>query len=177
MQTETTPQLNLWHVDFDDLYARHLGRHSQFGINVAHLLALYGIWFGVYSAIGQAVRLLGLPMWWVVIVALAVAFLVMVSVNAPWYVTLASAAFLTIFVASVLAVPRLPIWSIAVFLALVPVGYKLQAWSHRVWPVAADMSEFNKRFPPGRDLNVILMIYEVPICLNYLVLHPGDWKS
>ena len=50
MSTQTTQPLSLLHVDFDDLYARHLGRHSQFGINVGHLVALYGLWFGVYAA-------------------------------------------------------------------------------------------------------------------------------
>ena len=73
------------------------------------------------------------------------------------------------FVASVLALPRLPGWSILAFLAMIPVFYKFQAWNHKIWTVAADMTEFNKRFPPGRTLNLILLIYEVPICLNYLI--------
>ena len=38
-------------VDFAELYARHLCRHSQFGINVIHLAALFGVWFGVFAAI------------------------------------------------------------------------------------------------------------------------------
>jgi hypothetical protein len=38
------------------------------------------------------------------------------------------------------------------------------------------MSEFNKRFPPGRVLSIILLIYEVPICLNYLLFKRNDWK-
>ena len=57
-----------------------------------------------------------------------------------------------------------------------PISYKVQAWSHKIWTAAADMSEFNKRFPPGRDLNLILLIYEVPICLNYLVFRRQDWR-
>ena len=56
-----------------------------------------------------------------------------------------------------------------VFVAMIPVFYKLQSWSHKIWTVADDMSEFNKRFPPGRALSTILLIYEVPICLNYLL--------
>ena len=105
-----------------------------------------------------------------------VAYLATVSINSPFPVTVATAAFVALFVASVLALPALPLWSIIGFLALLPVSYKVQAWSHKVWTVAADMSEFNKRFPPGRDLNIILLIYEVPICLNYLLFCPGDWN-
>ena len=128
-----------------------------------------GLWFGVYATLYQAVLLLDLPAGWLIIVALAVTYLALVAINAPYHVSLATAVFLAFFVASVLALPRLPSWSILAFVAMVPVFYKLQAWSHKIWTVAADMTEFNKRFPPGRTLNLILLIYEVPICLNYLI--------
>jgi hypothetical protein len=177
MSTETTHPLSLLHVDFDDLYARHLGRHSQFGINVAHLAALYGMWFGVYAAIYQAVLHLGIPAGWLLIVALALVYLGMVVMNAPIRVCVATAAFLTFFVASVLALPKLPAWSIAAFVLMVPAFYKIQAWSHKIWNVAADMTEFNKRFPPGRTLNSILTVYEVPTCLYYLVFRRKDWRN
>jgi hypothetical protein len=139
-------------------------------------MALYMLWFGVYAAVEQGARSLGLAPSWPVIVGMAVAYLVAVGINAPAPVTLATAVFLALFVASVLALPPLPGWSIAALLALIPVSYKLQSWSHWVWTTAADMSEFNKRFPPGRALNLILLIYEVPICLNYLVFRRQDWR-
>jgi hypothetical protein len=146
------------------------------GINIAHLIALYGLWFCVYAAIAQAALLLGLPASWPVLVMMAVAYLATVSMNAPAHVSLATAVFLLLFVAGVLSLPTLTGWSIAGFLALIPVFYKLQSLSHRVWTVAADMSDFNKQFPPGRDLNLILLFYEVPICLNYLVFRRQDWR-
>jgi hypothetical protein len=176
MSAGTTQPLSLLHVDFEALYTRHLGRHSQFGINIAHLLALYGLWFCVYAAVAQGARLLGMPAAWPVIVLMALAYLATVTINAPANVTLATAVFLAFFVANLLALPALPAWSIAAFLALIPVFSKLQSWSHRVWTAAADMSEFNKRFPPGRELNLILLFYEVPICLNYLVFRRQDWR-
>jgi hypothetical protein len=176
MSAGTTQPLSLLHVEFDALYTRHLGRHSQLGINVAHLIALYGLWFCIYAAVDQAARLMGLPASWLVVVVMAAAYLVMVSLSAPARVSLATAVFLALFVASVLGLPALPGWSIVVFLALVPVFYKLQSWSHLVWTAAADMSEFNRRFPPGRDLNLILLTYEVPICLNYLLFCRKDWR-
>jgi hypothetical protein len=171
-----TQPLSLLHVDFDDLYARHLGRHSQFGINIAHLAALFGLWFGVYAAIYQAVLLLDLPEGWLLIVALAFTYLAVVAINAPYLVFLATVVFMAFFVASVFALPRLPSWSILAFLVMIPVFYKLQAWSHKIWNIAADMSEFNKRFPPGRTLSSILLIYEVPICLYYLMFRRQDWR-
>jgi hypothetical protein len=176
MSTQTTRPLSLRHVDFDELYARHLGRHSQFGINVAHVLALYGLWFGVYAAVDQAARHLGTPMTWPILAAMAATYLTVVSVNAPFHVVVATAAFLAVFVASVLALPTLPAWSIVGFLAMAPAFYKIQSWNHKIWTAAADMSEFNRRFPPGRDLNLILLVYEIPICLNYLLFHREDWR-
>jgi hypothetical protein len=118
VSTQTIPPSSLLRVDFADLYARHLGRHSQFGINVAHLVALYGIWFGVYAALEQAVLLLDPPASWPVILGMAVAYLATVAINAPFRVSLATGVFLAFFVVSVLALPKLPGWSILAFAAL-----------------------------------------------------------
>ena len=96
--------------------------------------------------------------------------------HSPLRVILATAAFLALLVGGVLALPPLPGWAAPLFLLLAPIGYKVQAWGHKVWTIAADMSDFNRRFPPGRDLNLILLFYEVPICLNYLVFRPRDWR-
>jgi hypothetical protein len=177
MSTETTQPLSLLHVDFDDLYARHLGRHSQFGINVAHLAALFGLWFGGYATLYQAILLLGPPDGWLIIVALGLTYLAFVAINAPYHVWLATAVFMTFFVASVVALPQLPSWSFLAFVLMVPACYKIQSWSHKIWTAAADMTEFNKRIPPGRTLNLILLIYEVPICLNYLFFRRTDWRA
>jgi hypothetical protein len=160
MTTATPRPMTLVRIDFADLYARHLCRHSQFGINVAHLAALFGVWFGVYGFIHALVQVDWLP------VALAAAYLVVVAVNIPLRVTLATAGFLALFVVAVLKLPELPWW---VYLLLVPVCYKLQAWSHKVFTAAADMTEFNKRYPKGMVLNLVLLFYEIPMLLNYLL--------
>jgi hypothetical protein len=158
--TITSQPMSLLRVDFADLYARHLCRHSQFGINVNHLAALFGVWFGVYATI---YRLSG--EWWPP-VALAVAYWGLVALNAPVRVCVATALFLAVFLAAVLWLPELPIW---VYLLMIPVFYKIQSWGHKVWTAATDMTEFNKRFPKGFVLFVVLLINEVPICLNYLL--------
>jgi hypothetical protein len=152
--------LSLWRVDFPDLYARHLCRHSQLGINVVHLASLFGLWFGLYAT---AYRLVG--EWWVPVV-LALVYFGWVALNAPPRVCVATAVFLTVFVAAVLWLPELPIW---IYLVMIPVFYKVQSWSHKVWTVSNDMTEFDKRFPKGFVLFVVLLINEVPICLNYLL--------
>ena len=176
MSTGTAPPLSLLHVDFEGLYTRHLGRHSQVGINVNHLLALFMLWFGVYAVLTQGAWLVGVPSRWPVPVGLAVPYLLVISMHSPPRVILATAAFLVLLVGGVLALPPVPGWAVPMFLVLAPIGYKVQAWGHKVWTIAADMSDFNRRFPPGRDLNLILLFYEVPICLNYLVFRSKDWR-
>ena len=176
MSTGTARPLSLLHVDFEGLYVRHLGRHSQVGINVNHLLALFMLWFGVYAFLTQGARLVGVPSPWGVPVGLAAAYLLVIGMHSPPRVILATAAFLALLVGGVVALPALPGWAIPLFSSTIPACYKLQSYSHKVWTVAADMSDFNRRFPPGRDLNLVLLFYEVPICLNYLVFRPRDWR-
>ncbi|MFO0908909.1 MAG: hypothetical protein U0794_11210 [Isosphaeraceae bacterium] len=175
MSIGTTQPLSLRRVDFHALYDRHLGRHSQFGLNVNHLIALTLIWYGVYETLTQTLRLFGLPPLPFVAV-LAGSYLLLVSLNLPSRVIVATAAFLGLFLAGVLATPQCPAWTIPLFLLLIPIGYKFQTWGHRVWTLAADMTEFNRRFPPGRDLNRILMTFEVPVCLYYLLFRRQDWR-
>jgi hypothetical protein len=164
----TSEPLSLWRVDFPDLYARHLCRHSQFGINVVHLAALFGVWFGVYGLVLSLTRLEWLP------IALAVAYFGLVALSAPVRVCLATAAFLTVFVAALWWLPELPAWA---YLAMIPACYEVQSLSHKVWTAAADMTEYNKRFPKGATLFVVLLIQEVPLCLNYLLFDSRRWKA
>jgi len=55
---------------------------------------------------------------------------------------------------------------------MIPVSYKIQAWSHRFYTVESDMTEFNKKYVKGSILFVVLLIYEVPIVLNFLLFVP-----
>jgi hypothetical protein len=160
--------MSLVSIDFQELYGRHLCRHSQFGINVAHLLALFGVWFGVYGFLYWL-----FPTPWVPI-GLAAAYLGVVALHAPVRVSVACAVFLALFVTAVLFVPPLPFWA---YLVMIPVFYKLQAWSHKVWTVATDMTEFNKKYTKGYVLFVILLAYEIPFLLNYLVFDTKRWAG
>ena len=165
------PPLSLARVDFADLYARHLCRHSQFGINVTHLAALFGVWFGVYGFLYAL-----LPEWWLP-AGLAAAYLLAVAPNLPLRVTLALAVFLAGVVAAVVYTPTLPLWAVWAYLLLVPVFYKLQAWSHKVFTTTSDMTEFDRKYPKGRALFWVLLFYEVPFLLNYLVFDRRRWAA
>jgi hypothetical protein len=161
--------MSLVSVEFDELYARHLCRHSQLGINVAHLGALFGIWYAVYAA---AYALSGTP--WVP-VALAGAYFLVLLPSTPLRVLAAVALFLGVLVAAVVSVPPLPAWAFWAYLLAVPLCYKLQAYSHKVWDVERDMTEFNRKYTKGFVLFVVLLFYEVPIVLNYLVYDRKRW--
>jgi hypothetical protein len=160
MKPLTARPLRLWIVEFEELYARHLCRHSQLGVNVAHLLALFGTWYAFY----------GLLFWitgsaWA-LAAPALVYLGALAPNLPARLLAACAVFLGLVLAAVLLLPSPPFW---VYLAMIPVFYKLQAWSHRLWDVERDMSEFNKKYRKGLVLFVVLLLYEVPIVLHYLL--------
>ena len=160
--------LSLARIDFADLYARHLCRHSQFGINVAHLAALFGVWFGVYGFVYALLRDPDVP------AVMAVAYLLSIVHNLPVRVTVATAVFLAAFVSAVIWLPLLPFWAYLIF---VPVFYKLQAWSHKVFTTARDMTEFNQRYPKGQALFWVLLFFEVPFLLNYLVFDRKRWSA
>ena len=158
--------MNVLSVNFQELYDRHLCRHSQFGINVIHLasvigtyLALYGILYGLVSSA------------WV-LVALAAVYLTILAFNIPIRVLLVNATFLGLFFAAFFALPSLPWWW---YIIGIVVFYKIQAWSHKVYSKERDMTDFNKKYPKGFALFILLSIYELPILLYYLFFGKKDW--
>jgi hypothetical protein len=168
MSTVTSRPLSIVHFDFQDLYARHLCRHSQFGINVAHLAALWGIWYCVYALVYTLFHMEWVP------IALAAAYLGLVALNAPVRVCTATAVFLLAFVATVLWLPAVPFW---IYLVMIPVCYELQSLSHKLFTIETDMTEFNLKYPKGPVLFVILLIYEVPLVLNFFLFDRKTWTA
>ena len=65
----------------------------------------------------------------------------------------------------------------AAYVLAVPLLYKVQAWSHKVYNVARDMTEFNTKYKKGFALFVLLSIYEMPLLLNYLVFDKNNWPT
>jgi hypothetical protein len=170
MSTLTAQPLSLISIDFNELYARHRCRHSQFGINVVHLLALTGIWYGVYAAL---FTLTGTPY---VPIGQAIAYFAILAMNTPLRVLVVVAIFLSLLVAAVIFVPGPAQWAFWIYLLPIPIMYKLQNWSHTVWNVERDMTEFNSKYTKGSVLFVVLLFYEVPIALNYLALDRKHWE-
>jgi len=168
MATLSSRPMSLFLVEFKELYARHLCRHSQVGINVIHLLALLGIWYSVY---GLVYWLVGTE-WALAIPALG--YLGMLAINVPLRVLAASTLFLAAIAGALILMPQPPFW---VYLILLPLLYKVQSWSHRLYTIETDMTDFNKKYTKGLILFVVLLIYEVPIVLNFLLFDRGSTAS
>jgi hypothetical protein len=160
--------MNILSIDFQALYRRHLCRHSEFGINVAHLASV----LGTYVAIGGLVYALGAPEW--LLPVLVVPYLAILAFNIPLPVFLLNAVFLAIVLLACRVLPQLPLWCY-------PVGilafYKLQAWSHKIYRRETDMAEFDQKYPKGFTRFVLLSVYELPILLNYLFFGTKDWYA
>jgi hypothetical protein len=165
-------------VDFKELYQRHLCRHSQFGINVEHLLCVIGTYLALYGLLVRVVWTLLPPQYalWAP-VAVVVPYLAVLAPNLPPRVFLAALAFLALFFAVFFALVTagLPTWPVWIYPLAVLVFYKLQAWSHKVYSKESDMTYFNQKYPKGLALFVLLSIYELPILLNYLFFGKRDW--
>jgi hypothetical protein len=168
MSTVSAQPMTLLRFDFAELYERHLCRHSQWGNNVAHLAALFGMWFGVYALVFYVTQSALVP------VAMALAYLTLVAWNAPLRTVIATAVFLAIFLAAVVWIPPAPLW---VYVVMIPIFYEIQVYSHKVFTTEKDMTEFNKKYPKGSVLFLILLIFEVPLVLNYLVFDRKSWVA
>lgn len=164
MTTLTTRPLRLLFVEFNELYARHLCRHSQLGINVVHLMALSAIWYAVF---GLLYWLVGIE--WVLAVP-ALIYVAALAPNVPIQVLVSTLLFLALILAAAIWLPA-PWWA---YLIMIPVSYKVQAWSHKFYTIEADMTEFNKKYTKGFVLFVVLLIYEVPIVLNFLLFAKSE---
>jgi hypothetical protein len=158
--------MNILRVDFPELYRRHLCRHSQFGINVAHVVSVLGTYLSLCGLVYALV-----PSPWPM-VAIVVPYLAILAFNIPFRVFLVNALFLVLIFATFLVLPPLPIWTYPIGVLLF---YELQLVSHKVYTRETDMTEFNQKYPKGFVLKVLLSIYELPILLNYLFFGKKDW--
>ena len=161
--------LRIWNVEFQELYQRHLCRHSQFGNNVVHLACLVGMYLGLYGIVYALVPS-AWGMWFVI--GIAIPYLLLLAANIPLGVLAVDTIFLACFFAAFFAMPKLAWWW---YMIAVVVFYRLQSLSHKVFTKEKDMTEFDKRYKKGPALFVVLSIYELPILLNYLFFGRRDW--
>jgi len=160
--------MNPLRADFQELYRRHLCRHSEFGINVLHLVAVAGVYLALF---GIAYALPGAS--WIVSGVLFTYFLVLAA-NIPFRLlvvnTVALGALLTLF----LMLPEIQVW---IHLVLLVVWHRFQVWQHKIYHRHSDMSQFEQKYRKGLALSVLLAVYELPILLNFLVLDAKDRKA
>jgi hypothetical protein len=152
--------MNLLRPDFTELYQRHLCRHSQWGINVQHLVGVTV----TYLCLCGLVRAVAGSTWPLAVCSLM--YLGIIFSNAPLRIALATAAFVALVSLIFLALPPLAWW---IYIVVILVAYKIQAWTHRYWDVAFDMTEFDKKYKKGFGLFLLLSICELPILLAYLL--------
>jgi hypothetical protein len=162
--------VNILKVNFQELYERHLCRHSQFGINIIHVVAVLGIYLALAGIICW---LVGSPWWLLCIIA---PHLAVVAFNVPFRVFLGNLLFMALFMVLFVEVfAPLPAWWVWIYVLAIPLFYKIQAWSHKIYNVERDMTEYNKKYKKGFVLFVLLSVYEMPILLNYLVFDRNNW--
>ncbi|MBA4018923.1 MAG: hypothetical protein C0483_17280 [Pirellula sp.] len=154
--------MSLLNADFSELYRRHLCRHSQFGINVLHLVAVVGIYI---SLLALLLKLPAAP--WIIGVLLT-AYLAVLAKNVPAFVMLLVAVVIAALLGVTLLLPAAPIW---LHLLLLVGWHRFQVWNHRIYHNHFDMSEFQGKYRKGPALFVMLAVYELPILLNYFLAH------
>lgn len=160
--------MNLWRIDFGELYRRHLCRHSEFGINVLHLVAVAGIYLSLF---GIAFALPGAS--WIIAAALTV-YALLLARNIPVPLLLLNIASIALLLLASRMLPPISVWIYAV---LIIVWHRFQVWHHRIYQKHTDMGEFDARYRKGVALKLLLAIYELPILLNYLVFDRKSWTA
>jgi hypothetical protein len=158
--------MNPLFADFDELYRRHLCRHSQMALNVWHLIAVGG----AYLALCGIVFAMPGGIW--IATGLLTTYCLILVVNLPfrlWVANTLCIAFLLAcywYVPVLVRSPPIPVWGHACLLLF---WHRCQVWQHRVYSHSSDMHEFARKYRKGPALFVLLAVYELPILIYYLL--------
>lgn len=147
-------------ADFLELYRRHLCRHSQFGINVLHLVAVVGIYVSLFCI---ALSFAAGP--WIIGAVLSVYFVIL-AVRIPPLVLSSVVVTVGLMLGIALSLPQVSVW---IHVACLVAWHRFQVWNHRIYPEHHDMSDFAGKYRKGPELFFVLAVYELPILLNYLL--------
>lgn len=168
--------MNILRINFDELYQRHLCRHGQFGINVWHIIAVYGVYFSLCSlatiAISSVLSQTTPTVQFFVLFLLFIPYFAVLLRNIPIPVFMLTFLSLVLLSTAAMAIPGIPFW---LHLILIPAWHRLQLLSHRHYTRHQDMSAFNQTYRKGWTLFVLLAVYELPILLQYLAFSRKDW--
>jgi len=163
--------MNILRISFDELYRRHLCRHSEFGINVLHIVSVWGVYLSLLAIECRCVHwLLPHASVWQLITAMLMTllpWLTVVGINVAPSVLLTTGG-MAIVLCLPAALQPLPAW---VHLLLLPLWHQLQLISHRFYRVQKDMSEFAERYRKGWRLSLLLAVYELPILVQFFLSH------
>ena len=174
--TTTSGTMNILRINFNELYRRHLGRHSQLGLNVQHLIAVYGVYFSICALAAIVVRTItptqdhtGQAL---TLAILSIPYLVLLLANVPFTIFLATTASIAVLITAAVFETTIPFW---LHILLIVLWHRFQIWSHGRYTVHRDMSEFSAKYRKGVYLFFLLAVYELPILLHYLIAGRRDW--
>ena len=173
----TTDKMNMFRLDFQEVYERHLCRHGHFGINVLHLLVVLVIYLSLFGIAGSIVNLIAPENEFVILLCLTIPWFFLVVANVPFRVSIVTAITVLLihgsYVGLSTALPfRVPVW---VWVPLIFAMHWFQQYSHKIYRMHRDMTRFKDKYPKSRYLFTLLLVYELPILLNYLAFGRGDW--
>ncbi|MCA9067763.1 MAG: hypothetical protein KDA84_02500 [Planctomycetaceae bacterium] len=157
-------------VSFDELYRRHLCRHGQFGINILHLASVIVTYVSVIEILFQFTQAI-----WIV-GAIWGSYSLLLLCNLRIGLFLVTNVVLAAMLGLAVVLPPLPVTWAWVYVLVILASHRFQLWSHSVYTEHRDMTEFQKKYPKGATLFVVLLIYELPILLNFFLLNKKEPK-
>jgi hypothetical protein len=161
--------MNIVNINFDEVYRRHLCRHSEFGINVLHIGSVCGVYLSLLAIEFRCLQwLLPDASVWQLFSAMLISLLPwlgVVAINVPGSVLLTTGGIVVALCLPAAAQP-LPAWC---HLLLLPLWHQLQLISHRFYTVHRDMSEFAERYRKSWHLSLLLAVYELPILVQFFL--------
>jgi hypothetical protein len=169
--------MSLLKVNFQELYQRHLCRHSQWGINVIHLATVIASYLAIFGILAKLVE----PEW--ILLAVPVLYFSALAFNIPLRVLVTSLIFVVLFFVLFFSLPESTTMGLSasttflLYLLIIVLSHQVQNWSHKLFPIARDMSEYDQKYKKGPALFVLLSLYELPILLNYLVFDKKSWAA
>lgn len=158
--------MNLFRIDFQEVYERHLCRHGHFGINVLHLIVVLVIYIAIFGLVGAVVDGIAPDNRVLILLGLTLPWFILVLMNCPLRVSCATAVIVLMLLGLYAVLPRVPVW---VWPVLIFAMHHFQQYSHRIYPMRRNMDRYAEKYRKGPLLFVLLLVYELPILLNYLL--------
>lgn len=133
--------MNILNINFEELYQRHLCRHSQFGLNVGHLGSVFAVYFGLCAIVWEiTARFAGYDHPEYIIIGLVTPYMLVLLFNVPlkvWLSTLAMVAIIVstaLFVCPLISLPGgMASLTIVLYVVLILAAHKYQNWSHQFY--------------------------------------------